>query len=162
MRAMAYTYIEWAKELLRETFEGGRPGVKGTLYLDHDSGLRNTLSALTAEQASRRPGGHPSIAAHARHAGFHLRVVAEWVQGVRTPRDWLASFEPQTVTDAEWKQLQAELEESRAQLERAIDSLTPAQLEENGAGMGTIVHLAYHLGAIRQLMHFVESPASQR
>jgi hypothetical protein len=35
------------QELLRETFEGAIPG-EGTQYLDHDSGIRNTLQGLGA------------------------------------------------------------------------------------------------------------------
>jgi len=148
--------LEQVVELLRETFEGGLPG-QGTAYLDHGSGIRSTLGAVTAAQASHRFDGHPSIAAHARHMNFHLRVVAEWMQGIRPKRDWKGSFEPQTVTEAEWSRLKQDLEASRAELLRALQSLTPEQFVEEGAGMGAIAHLAYHLGAIRQLVHRAQS-----
>jgi len=70
-------------------------------------------------------------------------------------RDWLGSFEPQTVTEEEWSRLQNDLEDTRHELVRLMESLSPETLAEEGAGMGTIAHLAYHLGAIRQLMHLV-------
>lgn len=142
------------EELLRETFEGGLPG-EGTRYLDHASGIRATLGTLDAQQASRSRGGHPSIAAHARHMNFHLRMATEWMQGVRTKRDWQASFVPGVVNADEWARLQAELEESRAEFLRELRSLTPEAFVSEGAGLGALVHLAYHLGAIRQLMHDV-------
>jgi hypothetical protein len=145
-------------ELLRETFEGGLPG-QGTVYLDHGSGIRNTLSALTAEQASRRLEGHPSIAAHARHMNFHLRATSEWIEGDQSQRDWPGSFEPQTVSADEWSKIQRDLGESRAELVRVLGSLTPERFVEAGAGIGALLHLAYHLGAVRQLMHRVERPA---
>jgi hypothetical protein len=141
-------------DLLRETYEGGLPG-QGTQYLDHASGIRNTLNALTAEQASRRPGGHPSIAAHTRHMNFHLRVTSEWILGDHSKRDWVGSFEPQTVDEKEWAALMRELEASRLELIRVLSSLTPERFVEEGAALGAITHLAYHLGAIRQLMHQV-------
>ncbi|HKQ57820.1 MAG TPA: DinB family protein [Candidatus Eisenbacteria bacterium] len=141
------------KEILRETFEGALPG-EGTEYLDHASGIRATLAPLSARQASQRFDGHPSIAAHARHMAFHLRVTAEWVQGVREKRDWLGSFEPQTVDEREWKAIQTDLESARAEFLAAMESLGP-KLAEEGAGLGAIAHLAYHLGAIRQLLHRV-------
>ncbi len=141
-------------ELLRETFEGGRPG-QGTIYLDHDSGVRNTLSGISAELASRRPDGHPSIAAHARHLSFHLRSSAEWMEGDQSARDWPGSFEPQTVTPEEWARLQEDLQRSRAELERVLQSLSAERLVEEGVGIGAVAHAAYHLGAIRQLMHRV-------
>jgi len=141
-------------ELLRESFEGGRPG-QGTQYLDHDSGVRSTLRRISAAQASQRPDGRPSIAAHARHMNFQLRAAAEWMQGDRSTRDWPGSFEPQTVTPEEWAQLQEELESSRAELARVLESLSAEKLVDEGAGMGAVAHIAYHLGAIRQLMHRV-------
>ncbi len=151
---MSDVLFERLKDILRETYEGGIPG-EGTEYLDHSSGIRGTLGPLTAAQASRRPDGHPSIAAHERHMAFHLRVVAEWVQGVRKKRDWPGSFEPQTVTAEEWALIQQELEDARAEFLRAMKALGPEQLAKDGAGLGAIAHLAYHLGAIRKLAHRV-------
>src|SRR5438093_12902604 len=114
---MAYERFDAMQELLRETFEGALPE-EGTQYLDHAAGIRNTLSLLSAERASRRYGDHPSIAAHVRHMNFHLRVSAEWVMGDHRKRDWLGSFEPQTVTAEEWDRLQQDLEASRTEFLR--------------------------------------------
>lgn len=152
--SLTQEFLKQTVDLLRETYEGGRPG-QGTQYLDHSSGIRNTLNALTAEQASRRPGGHPSIAAHARHMNFHLRVTSEWILGDHGKRDWDASFEPQTVDEEEWAGIKRDLEASRQELVRVLSSLTPERFAEEGAALGAITHLAYHLGAIRQLMHQV-------
>jgi hypothetical protein len=149
-------FLKQAVDLLRETYEGGLQG-QGTQYLDHASGIRNTLNAVTAAQASLRPDGHPSIAAHARHMNFHLRVTSEWILGDHSKRDWDASFEPQVVNEVEWAKLKQELEASRRELVRVLGSLTPERFVEEGAALGAITHLAYHLGAIRQLVHRVRS-----
>jgi len=151
---MKQELLKQTLDLLRETFEGGLPG-QGTQYLDHSSGIRSTLNELTAEQASRRPDGHPSIAAHARHMNFHLRVTGEWILGDHSKRDWKTSFEPQTVNEEEWARLKQDLEASRQELARVLESLTPERFAEEGAATGAVTHLAYHLGAIRQLMHRV-------
>ena len=142
------------REIVRETYEGGLPG-EGTEYLDHTSGIWTTLRPLSAERASVRPDGHPSIAAHARHMAFHLRVSAEWVQGVRMKRDWPGSFEPQTVDDAGWHAVLRELDEARTAYLAAISALPEETFLAEGAGLGVVAHLAYHLGAIRQLLHRV-------
>jgi hypothetical protein len=89
---------------------------------------------------------------------FHLRVTSEWILGDHHPRDWKSSFEPQTVTDAEWAALLRDLEMSREELLRVLRSLGPEELIREGAAMGAIAHLAYHLGAIRQLAHHVRNP----
>ncbi len=146
--------LNQAIDLLRETYEGGVPG-QGTQYLDHSSGIRSTLNEVTAEEASKRLDGHPSIASHARHMSFHLRVTAEWIQGDHSKRDWVKSFEPQAVNEDEWAAVKDDLEASRRQLIRVLESLPPERLAEEGAAMGAIAHLAYHLGAIRQLLHRV-------
>ena len=148
------------EELLRETFEGGRPG-EGTRYLDHAAGIRATLTSLDAAQASRSRRGHPSIAAHARHMNFHLRVVAEWMQGVRVKRDWPASFVPGEVSAEEWARLQSELEESRTEFLRVLRSLPPDKFVSEGAGIDALVHLAYHLGAIRQIDRALRGPRAE-
>ena len=152
--SLTQEYLKQTVDLLRETFEGGLPG-QGTQYLDHSSGIRATLGAISAEQASRRHDGHPSIAAHARHMNFHLRVVSEWIEGDHSKRDWKQSFEPQTVTEEEWARVKQDLESSRRELVRVLESLPPERLAEEGAAMGAIAHLAYHLGAMRQLLHLV-------
>jgi hypothetical protein len=36
-----------------------------------------------------------------------------------------------------------------------MEALGPQRLAEEGAGLGAIAHLAYHLGAIRQLARHV-------
>jgi len=146
------TFLAQVVDLLRETFEGGLPG-QGTQYLDHSSGIRSTLRSLTAEQASRRFEGHPSIVAHVRHMNFHLRVTSEWILGDHSRRDWAQSFEPQSVSAEEWPKLLQELEASRQELVRVIESLTPERFAEEGGAIGATAHLAYHLGAIRQVMH---------
>jgi hypothetical protein len=86
---------------------------------------------------------------------FHLRVTSEWILGDHSKRDWVGSFEPQTVNEEEWAAIKRELEASRLELVRVLSSLTPERFVEEGAALGAITHLAYHLGAIRQLMHQV-------
>ena len=86
---------------------------------------------------------------------FHLRTVGEWIEGDRRKRDWKGSFKPDGVNSEEWRQLQEDLERSRSELIRVLASLDAERFEKEGIGaaMGAIAHLAYHLGAIRQLLH---------
>lgn len=142
-------------ELMRETFEGGRPG-EGTQYLDQDSGIRATLKGLTAAQASLVIGKHPSIAGHVRHMIFHVKVAYEWIAGDHRKRDWKGSFLPYAVTSEDWTKLLTEIEEARTKYLQVLGTLPPDNLVSDGGAMGVIAHLAYHLGAIRQLL-----PAAQ-
>ena len=148
---MGEELIDQVEELLRETFEGARPG-EGTQYLDHDSGIIPTVRKLSAEEASQHREGRPSIASHLRHMEFHLRVSHEWIAGDQSRRDWKASFLPQQVTPAEWQALVEQIQQTRQDFLRVLRGLPADRLVAEGAGMGAIAHLAYHLGAIRQLL----------
>jgi hypothetical protein len=72
--------------------------------------------------------------------------------------NWAESWTRQHVTDEQWKTLRAELaREARAWVEAM--KLPRAWDESELAGaVGTIPHLTYHLGAIRQLAQAASGP----
>jgi hypothetical protein len=146
---MSNEFLHEVEELMRETFEGARPG-EGTQYLDHDSGILNTLKSLTVSQASQQYDNHPSIAAHVRHMIFHLKVAYEWIEGDHSKRDWKGSFLPQMVTQEEWSRLIVEFNTAKETYLRVMKALPPDKLVSESGAIGVIAHLAYHLGAIRQ------------
>jgi len=73
--------------------------------------------------------------------------------------DWSVSWKKTRVTDDEWQRLRAEL---RVEADRWLKAVrTPREVQEmelNGM-IGSIAHLAYHLGAIRQINHSLRGPA---
>jgi hypothetical protein len=73
--------------------------------------------------------------------------------------DWGASWRKTTVSDQAWQQLRAEL---RMEAAGWIDALrTPREVDDSElSGMiGSIAHLAYHFGAIRQINQLARGPA---
>lgn len=147
-------------DILREAVEGGAPG-QGTAFLDGtaadgggNNGLIATLDALSAAQASQEIHG-TSIAGHARHSALHMEVMVRWERdGDRGPFDWKGSFLPAEVDDGAWDEL-------RVRLRAAYDALTAfarTQKEQEANGdatgglTGAVAHVAYHLGAIRQML----------
>jgi hypothetical protein len=147
--------------LFKETFEGP-PADRGSAYLDKDAALFQTLDALSAEDASARPrGGGPTVAAHCEHVRFYVLALYDFMRGATGKVDWERSWVRQTVTPAEWEQLRAELRrayETVAAHLRALDSWGD---EEVGDGLAIVVHTAYHLGAIRQIVKTVDSTHRQ-
>lgn len=146
-------------DILREAVEGGHPG-QGTAFLDGtkadgsgNHGLLATLDALSAEQASREVLGS-TVAAHAAHTAYHLEVIVRWERdGDRGPFDWTGSFEPTQVDADGWAV-------TRERLHAAYGALTtfartwedrPVDGDVAGGLTGAVAHVAYHLGAIRQL-----------
>jgi len=129
-----------------------------------DQGLLRSLDKLYASDASRKTATGSSIAAHADHLRYGLSLMNRWAAGENPWRDadWSASWRRTTVSDVEWKKLREQLRDEAA---RWLDALrTPravADIELNGM-IGSIVHLAYHLGAIRQINSSVRGPAERQ
>ncbi|MDV6373081.1 DinB family protein [Deinococcus arenicola] len=153
-------WLEGILDILREAVEGGTPS-EGTAFLDGtaadgtgNNGLLATLDTLSAAQASQSLHG-TSIAGHTRHTALHMDVMVRWERdGDRGPFHWKESFLPAEVTDEEWDEL-------RIRLRGAYDALcafTRTQKDQDITGdatgglTGGVAHVAYHLGAIRQMV----------
>ena len=139
-------------QLLKETFEGPPPNT-GSAYLDKSAGLFQTLEGITAEMASThtRPDA-PTIAAHCEHARFYVVALYEYMRGAKGKIDWDKSWLVQTVTSAEWDELKEGLRRAYDTLTEYMQSVENWSDEEVGDGMAILLHTAYHLGAIRQLV----------
>ncbi len=138
-------------QLLKEIFEG--PPDTGSAVLDKGAGLFQTLEKVTAEAASIsvRPGT-PTIAAHCEHARFYTVALYEYMRGAKAKIDWNQSWLVQTVTEEEWNKLKAELRQGYTTVNEYLHAVEKWGDEEVGDGMAIMVHTAYHLGAIRQLV----------
>lgn len=136
---------------------------KGAYMLNTgDAGLLRSLDRLSAEAASASARGGGTIAAHVEHLRYGFSLMNRWAAGENPfeDADWSASWKRTTVTDAEWAELRAAL---AGEAHRWLAALgTPREMnrvELNGV-LGSIAHLAYHLGAIRQIDPGAHGPAA--
>jgi hypothetical protein len=133
----------------------------GYMLNANDVGLLRSLERLSAQAASATTRTGSSIAAHTDHVRYGLSLLNRWSAGENPfeSADWKASWRKTTVSDAEWKDLRARLREEAS---RWLEVLrTPREVDDtelNGF-IGSIAHLAYHLGAIRQIDHAARGPA---
>lgn len=152
-------WLDGILDVLREAIEGGETG-KGTAFVENTRsdgvrhGLLPTLERLSAAQASQILQG-ASIAGHAQHAAFHLEVLIRWEQdGERGPFDWKGSFLPSEVNETEWQKVQQRLEAAY----KAVLAFAETQRNHTpdgdltGTFVGATAHVAYHLGAVRQMV----------
>jgi len=125
-----------------------------------DIGLLRSLDTLTASDASAGVHGGATIAAHVDHLRYGLSLMNRWSAGENPfdTADWAASWRITTVSDADWQRSKLSL---RAEVHRWLEALgtprdaTPTEL----TGMvASIAHLAYHLGAIRQINPLARGP----
>ncbi|HEY5059926.1 MAG TPA: hypothetical protein VII52_00260 [Gemmatimonadaceae bacterium] len=126
-----------------------------------DAGLLRSLDRLSAAEASATVSGGGSVAAHTDHLRYGLSLMNRWATGDDAYRDadWGMSWRLSAVSDDQWKSLRAALA-SEAHRWRATLA-TPRDVKESELSfmIASIAHLAYHLGAIRQIARTARGPA---
>jgi hypothetical protein len=155
-------FVDSWLEVLQEACEGGKPG-QGTAFLDNtkadgsgNHGLFATLDSLSAQQASNPTPLGLSIAAHAAHMGYHLEVGVRWANGDRGPFDWKSSFEPRLVDQETWEKTRARVREAYKATIALAQNTTNWDEDAAGGLAASLAHVAYHLGAIRQIVKLVQ------
>jgi len=149
--------------LFRELIDG--PAADAAWMLNpQDEGLLKSLDRLSAPAASRiAAGGGASIAAHVDHLRYGLSLMNRWSRGEADPwaaADWTASWSRSQVSEGEWAERRGELAtEVRAWMQALKSPREYTPFELNGV-IASIAHLAYHLGAIRQIDRSIRGPAA--
>jgi len=123
-------------------------------YLDRGTSLLETLAGLDAARVSRpTPGNGETVAAHVFHLCFYLEVLDEYATGRRTGKtDWSQSWVVSAVDEAAWAALLARLAEGEKRLLASCRSWDWANEEHFGGLVSMVVHSAFHLGALRQIL----------
>lgn len=139
--------------LFSELTEGTHP--KGGFVLNTgDFGLLRSLDKLSAADASQSTNGGATIAAHAQHLRYGLSLMNEWAQHGGNPfanAKWDEAWKMSAVDEAQWQEirngLRGEINNWKSVLNTPRET---SDLELMGI-VGSIAHMAYHLGAIRQI-----------
>ena len=127
-----------------------------------DPGLLGSLDKLSAAAASRSSAaGGATIAAHVDHLCYGLHLMNRWSDGEADPwsdADWTASWRRTTVTDEKWTALRERLRHEAERWHRALQQPRNLSTIELNGVVASIAHLAYHLGAIRQIDKSIQGP----
>ncbi len=148
--------------LLRELLYGP-PGQQAYVLNPGDAGLLASLDALSSEDASASPDGRSSIAAHVDHLRHGFSLMNRWFRGENPfgESDYAASWQRQRVSEDEWRALRAKLaDEVRAWLDATAAPREWDDITLTGA-LSSAVHLAYHVGAIRQVNPKAKGPVAK-
>ncbi len=149
--------------LFRELLDG--PDANASWMLNSgDAGLLGSLDKLTAAAASTvPPAGGASIAAHVDHVRYGLTLMNRWSGGEANPwatADWTKSWTRTVVNDAEWAERRKALAtEARNWLDALGRPREYSEMELNGV-IASVAHLAYHLGAMRQIDRTIRGPVA--
>lgn len=150
--------------LMRElTLGSPDPGADTYMLNRGDGGLLASLDKLSARSASSTAGGG-SIASHADHLRYGLALLNRWARGEPSPwkdADWTLSWKKSNVSDNEWNALRAELRREANDWIAALAAPREVEPREGTWVAGSVAHLAYHLGAIRQIDRAARGPTAE-
>ena len=147
--------------IFSELMEGPQPAA-GFVLNPGDPGLLRSLARLNAAQASALPpDGGASIAAHVDHLRYGLSLLNRASAGENPflEADWSAAWRNNQVSDTEWVRLRAGLAEEAHKWRHNFEALVDAGEMELTGVLASAAHLAYHLGAIRQIIPSTRGPA---
>jgi hypothetical protein len=146
--------------LFSELTEGTHP--KGGFVLNTgDIGLIQSLEKLSARDASQSTNGGATIAAHAQHLRYGLSLMNDWASKGGNPfanAKWDEAWKMSAVDEVQWQEIRNGLRSEIASWKTALN--TPrevADIELMGM-VGSVAHMAYHLGAIRQINKDARGP----
>jgi catechol 2,3-dioxygenase-like lactoylglutathione lyase family enzyme len=137
-------------------------GPSGSAYLLNpgDRGFLASLDSLSASAASARPDGRSSVAAHVEHVRYGLELLNRWARGEDpwTDANYAPSWSKQEVTAERWRALRADVAAEAKAWSDAMQQPRAWDDDTATTALGCVAHLAYHLGAIRQLAQSAAGP----
>ncbi|HJR59340.1 MAG TPA: hypothetical protein VJ813_08085 [Vicinamibacterales bacterium] len=154
---LSSTLAQLFAELANGVPEGG-----GAFILNSgDAGLLRSLEKLSAADASQSVNGGATIAAHARHLHYGLSLMNRWAREGGNPfadAAWDEAWKTSRVDDREWRSIRDGLELESNRWLQALGSPREASALELAGMIASIAHLAYHLGATRQIASAARGP----
>jgi hypothetical protein len=148
--------------LLRELVDGSAPDAAWILN-PHDRGLLRSLDNLSARAASAVSPTGSSIAAHVDHLRYGFELLNRWSRGENpfADADFSASWRRLTVSEDEWAVLRDQLRtEATTWMEAVGEPRDLSDVELTGV-LASLAHLAYHVGAIRQIDPSMRGPLAR-
>ena len=154
-------FIQALGDILTELIDGP-PADYAYVLNPGDAGLLRSLGKLSAADASATPAGGASIAAHVDHLRYGFELLNRWAAGEEpfTDADYSRSWERLVVSDTEWLSRQEALRREAYAWREAMHKSREMSATELKGVIGSTVHLAYHLGAIRQINRAARGPAA--
>jgi hypothetical protein len=126
-----------------------------------DVGLLRSLDTISPADASRSVNDGATIAAHAQHLRYGLSLMNKWAGEGGNPfanAKWDEAWKTSAVDATAWDEIRSGLrDEAHRWLRNLASPREVAEVELAGV-IGSIAHLAYHLGAIRQINKDARGP----
>ena len=151
------------RALFEEVTHGAAPKA-GWILNGGDHGLLAALDRLDARRASAAPAnGGATIAAHVNHVTYALELLNRWQRGEDPfeSADWVRRWSRSTVDDGEWAALRAALRRQVDDWRAALNAPRDTSDFALTGIVASVAHLAYHMGAMRQIDRTLAGPSAQ-
>jgi hypothetical protein len=133
----------------------GASGRTGAFILNSgDLGLLRSLDKISAAGGSHSVNDGATIAAHAQHVRYGLSLMNRWASEGGNPfadATWDAAWKTSDVDEPAWKEIRDGLRDEAHRWLTMLASPREVNGTELSGMIASIAHLAYHLGAIRQI-----------
>jgi len=140
--------------LFAELVDGTSGHASAFILNSGDVGLLRSLEKLSAAEASRSVNDGATIAAHAQHVRFGLPLMNRWAAEGGDPfadATWDEAWKTFDVDITAWKEIRDGLRDEAHRWLTVLGSPRDVSDVELTGMIASIAHLAYHLGAIRQI-----------
>ena len=140
--------------LFSELVDGAGDPAGAFILNSGDVGLLGSLDKLSPDDASRSANDGATIAAHAQHVRYGLSLMNRWANEGGNPfadAKWDEAWKTSDVDTIAWDNIRNGLREEAHRWQQALRSPRDVTDLELSGMVGSIAHLAYHLGAIRQI-----------
>ena len=147
--------------LFGELVNGAPKGGDAFVLNSGDAGLLRSLEKLSAADASQSVNEGATIAAHARHLQYGLSLMNRWAREGGDPfsdATWDEAWKTSRVDDSEWRSIREGLAQEAGRWQESLGSARELSALELAGMIGSIAHLAYHLGATRQIARAARGP----
>ena len=149
------------RQLFAELADGAPTGGGAYILNSGDAGLLRSLDALTAADASRSIDGGATIAAHAQHLRYGLSLMNRWATAGGNPfanATWDEAWKVSVVGEPQWDEIRQGLRDEARRWLSTLGVPRDTTVIELSGMIASIAHLAYHLGAIRQIARRARGP----
>jgi hypothetical protein len=147
--------------LFSELVDGTRGDGTAFILNTGDIGLLRSVDRLSPIEASASTNQGATIAAHAQHVRYGLSLMNEWAREGGNPfanARWDDAWKVAAVDAPAWDEIRSGLREETQRWLEVLQSPREVSSIELAGMISSVAHLAYHLGAIRQISKTVRGP----
>lgn len=149
------------RRLFSELVDGAATSGGAFILNSGDVGLLKSLDKISAADASRAVHDGATVAAHAQHLRYGLSLMNQWAREGGNPfadAKWDEAWKTTVVDARAWDEIRAALGDEAHRWLQVLRSPREATEVELTGMAASVAHLAYHLGAIRQINKSARGP----